>query len=94
MIGDFQSYRLESYEFSTSKRNDILSKYLKQPNNIYAAQGVSSIYTNDIENTYPLLYMHFRWMVFMNTEYLDTNGKTKEADIVKTNKTKHIVPLK
>jgi hypothetical protein len=94
MVEDFESYDLKPFEFSTSKRQDILAKYLNQPNNIYISNGISDVYSNNFEAEQPLLYMHFRWMVYVNSEYSDVNGKTKEADIVKTSKTKHIVPLK
>jgi hypothetical protein len=94
MVNDFSLYEQKEHEFSTIARNEILSEYLKLPNNVYEQIIGSISCSGDYEKSFPLLFMHFRWMVYGLSEYLDGGYRNPDADISKTTKTKHIVPLK
>lgn len=95
LIPDFEQYSIQKIEFRTASRNDILEKYLEKQGNIY--EGLNGAIENGVnyEEEMPLLYMHFRWVVFNLTGYVGSDGNTsKNGDILKTTKTKHNVPLK
>lgn len=95
LIPDFEQYLIQKIEFRTASRNDILEKYLEKQGNIY--EGLNGAIENGVnyEEEMPLLYMHFRWVVFNLTGYVGSDGNTsKNGDILKTTKTKHNVPLK
>jgi hypothetical protein len=93
MINSNGNLRSETLNFNSTKRNEILKKYLSESGNIYKDLNLQTEDIQDFEKDLPLLYMHFRWVVYNLSEYKEGNSP-KDADILKTNKTKHIVPLK
>lgn len=95
LIPNFAQFSTQKFDFKTSNRNEILNKYLEKPGNIY--EGIDSGVESglDYEKEMPLLYMHFRWIVFNISDYVDSGGNiSKNGDILKTTKTQHNVPLK
>lgn len=93
IINSNGNLRSETLNFNSTKRNEILKKYLLESGNIYKDLNLQIEGIQDFEKDLPILYMHFRWVVYNLSEYKEGNSP-KEADILKTNKTKHIVPLK
>src|SRR5690606_14137568 len=82
----------EEIDFKTSKRNEILKQYLGMEGNVYATLDLNTI--SDFEKEMPLLYMHFRWMVYNLSSYNEGENKSIQADILNTTQTKHNVLLK
>jgi hypothetical protein len=93
IINSNGNLRSETFDFNSTKRNEILKKYLSKSGNIYKDLNLQTEGIQDFEKDLPLLYMHFRWVVYNLSEYKEGDSP-KDADILKTNKTKHIVPLK
>lgn len=89
-----EGFTQKEIDFKTDKRNDILKQYLKENGNVYDSIGLNIGDISNFEEDMPLLYMHFRWMVYKLSSYENDEGKTAQADISKTSQTKHNVLLK
>ena len=72
---------INDFNFKTSKRMEILEKYLSMDGNVYKGLGFT------IET--PLLMEHFIWMV----EELSGYEEEKDKNLTKTNKEQHRVPI-
>lgn len=80
-------------DFKTNKRNEILKLYLQKDNNIYkelSLQTLSDFEKLNLEehDTYKLLYMHFRWIIFSESNY-----EGKEKDLYRTSHSQHKIPI-
>jgi hypothetical protein len=89
-----EGFTQKEIDFKTDKRNDILKQYLKENGNVYDSIGLNIGDISNFEKEMPLLYMHFRWMVFNLSSYEKDGKKTEQADIYKTSQTKHTVLIK
>jgi hypothetical protein len=96
LLQDFSESKFlpKEIDFKTIKRNEILKKYLEEDGNAYESLKLNISDFNDFEIDMPLLYMHFRWMVYNLSSYENDEGKTAQADISKTSQTKHTVLIK
>lgn len=93
MIDSKEKFNSSEFDFKTSSRNKILELYLQKSGNMYEGMNIQTEGVTDFEKDLPLLYMHFRWVLFNLSNYENSNGKSTDADILKTNKTKHNIPL-
>ncbi|MEX0997610.1 MAG: hypothetical protein WDZ45_11215 [Flavobacteriaceae bacterium] len=88
------NFETEAVDFNTSKRNEILKQYIRNDGNVYGSLELDLDKVSDFEKDLPLLYMHFRWMVYNLSSYKEEDNQTIQADILKTSQTKHTVLLK
>ncbi|MGO2358200.1 MAG: hypothetical protein ACTH6S_11705 [Mesonia sp.] len=84
-------YITKEITFKSNNANAILIEYLLLNNNIYKENDIKEDNkkgNNNISEVDPILFMHFRWILFHLTA-----EKEKEKDLLKTNKKKHIIPI-
>lgn len=93
MIDSKEKFNSREFDFRTESRNKILELYLQNPGNMYEGMNIQTEGVTDFEKDLPLLYMHFRWVLFNLSNYENSDGKSTDADILKTYKTKHNIPL-
>lgn len=93
MIDSKEKFNSREFDFRTASRNKILELYLQKPGNMYEGMNIQTEGVTDFEKDLPLLYMHFRWVLFNLSNYKNSDGKSTDADILKTNETKHNIPL-
>lgn len=80
---------IEEYDFKTNERNEIFKQYIELPNNVYENLGLKELLSDieNIEKDYPLVYMHFRWVIF------EISHRKEDYDLSYTNKTQHFIPI-
>lgn len=82
----------EEHDFGTNDFNAILLKYLELDNNIYTENNIERKEDNSgnskISKIDPILFMHFRWMLYN----LPKKDKSK-IDLLENKKTKLTIPI-
>lgn len=91
MIPGLTGYKDTIHDFETSKRNEILKKYLDFDGNIYSDLKLDVDDIVDFEKDRPLLFLHFRWVI---SELNKKELNEKDRDLLESEKTEFMIPIK